>query len=125
MNKTILAIEKLSTRLSKIEKRLDKFENPKETKQEIPAKTIYWGETSQKEMNWEEAKRWCEEQGGRMPTLIELQQAYEDKVDGFKEDYYWSATEHNSTYAYYVNFTNGLTYLNNRTSASYVRCIRR
>jgi len=96
-----------------------------ETKQEITAKTLIWGETSKEPMTWEEAKEWCEEQGGRMPTLIELQQAYEDKVDGFKEDYYWSATEHNSTYAYYVNFTNGLTYLNNRTSASYVRCIRR
>ena len=95
-----------------------------ETKQEITAKTLIWGETSKEPMTWEEAKEWCEEQGGRLPTRLELQQAYEDKVEGFKENCYWSATENNRAFAYYVNFYNGNTYFFDKTFAPYVRCVR-
>ena len=52
-----------------------------EIKHEIPGKTIYWGEEAPREMNWYEAKEWCEEQGGRLPTRLELLQAYEDVED--------------------------------------------
>lgn len=129
MNETILAIEKLSTRISKIEKMLEQKgksddKSIKETKHEIPVKTLIWGESSKEKMTWEEAKKWCEEQGGRMPTRLELLQAYEDKVEGFKEDLYWSATESNSTFAYYVNFNYGGTYLFYKTFAYYVRVIK-
>ena len=93
--------------------------------QKIPAQTLEWGETSPTEMTWYEAKKWCEEQGGRMPTRIELLQAYEDNVEGFVANNYWSATEYNSTYAYDVNFDDGNTNCDNKTNAYYVRCVRR
>jgi hypothetical protein len=93
--------------------------------QTIPAKTLEWGLISPTEMNWEDAKKWCEEQGGRMPTKLELLHAYEDRIDGFKEDNYWSATEYNSTVAYFVNFTYGFAIYAVKTNAYYVRCVRR
>jgi len=92
------------------------------TIQEIPAKTLKWGKSSDKEMNWSEAKDWCEKQGGRLPTLIELLQAYED-VDGFKKDYYWSATEYSATLAWGVNFSTGGPDLDGESNAYYVRCV--
>jgi len=117
-------IKKLDTIMAYIQLQ-PKEEKTKTTKHEIPAKTIYWGESSKKEMTWEEAKEWCEKQGGRLPTLIELQQAYADKVEGFVALHYWSATEPSSTLAYLVYFSSGTTLYNNKTYACYVRCIRR
>jgi len=52
---------------------------------------------------------WCEEQGGRLPTLVELSQAREE-VDGFIASSYWSATEANANTAYNVYFSNCTTY---------------
>jgi hypothetical protein len=92
------------------------------TKQTIPEKTIYWGETAEEELDWEEAKDWCEEQGGRLPTKIELLQAYEE-VDGFIASLYWSATEANANTAYNVYFSNCTTYYANKTNAFNVRCV--
>ncbi len=96
--------------------------------QEIPAKTLTWGKTSDKELNWKEAKYWCEKQGGRLPTLIELQEAYADeKIRGSFQPvgYYWSSTETSANYAYYVNFLNGLTdYGAKAYTYLYVRCVR-
>jgi len=92
------------------------------TKQTIPEKTIYWGETAEEELDWEEAKDWCESQGGRLPTLVELLEAYEN-VDDFIASNYWSATEFNSTNAYYVNFFNCTTNFNYKTFTYSVRCV--
>ena len=92
------------------------------TKQTIPEKTIYWGETADKEMNWEDAKEWCESQGGRLPTLVELLEAYEN-VDDFLASNYWSATEFLSTYAWSVHFNNDYPDFSNKTNAYYVRCV--
>ena len=60
------------------------------TVQKIPAKTLEWGNASEKELTWKEAKEWCKQQGDgwRMPTRIELLQAYEDN---------WSSTEVSGT----------------------------
>jgi len=92
------------------------------TKQTIPEKTIYWGETADKEMNWKDANDWCESQGGRLPTLVELLEAYEN-VDDFVASNYWSTTEYSSTLAWNVNFYNGYTYNFYKTNAYYVRCV--
>jgi len=96
-------------------------EQKKQRVKQTTEKTIYWGETADKEMNWDEANDWCEEQGGRLPTRLELLQACE--VDGFLASFYWSATEYSSTYAWYVGFSNGSTYNNFKTSVLYVRCV--
>jgi len=103
-------------------KEADKLVSKVRVEQTIPEKTIYWGETAEKEMTWEEAKDWCTEQGGRLPTKNELLQAHKD-VDGFLSSYYWSATEYGSTAAYGVNFSECATYYYSKTIASYVRCV--
>ena len=103
-------------------KEADKFVGKERTKQIIPEKTIYWGETAEKDMNWEDAKEWCEAQGGRLPTLVELLEAYEN-VDDFIASYYWSATESGSTDAYSVNLSNCTTLNYDKTSADNVRCV--
>jgi len=112
-DEAIAFVEKL------IKEKLEQQKKPR-TKQTIPEKTIYWGETSAEEMDWEEANDWCEEQGGRLPTLIELLQA---NPDYFVASYYWSATEFTSLFAYYVNFSNCTTFFNFKTNALNVRCV--
>lgn len=95
--------------------------------QEIPAKKLVWGKVADRKMDWNEAVRWCKDQGGRLPTQIELLQAYEDKVEGFgQEVYYWSATTVSvyATSAWYVSMSVGSTYGYYKTNASNVRCIR-
>ena len=87
-------------------KEADKFVSKQKIKQTITTeKTIYWGETADKEMKWEDAKAWCEEKGGRLPTLKELKKAYEDKVKGFSTGLYWSSTPYFSLDAHYVKFS--------------------
>ncbi len=97
------------------------------TKQIIKEKTLEWGDVSSEEMSWEDAKKWCEEQGGRLPTSVELLQAYTDKVGGFAPaDYFWSATAYTGykNLAMDVNFGNGSVDAYYKTSGVYVRCVR-
>ena len=94
------------------------------TTQQIPAKTIIWGETADKKMGWEEAKKWCEEQGGRLPTRVELLQAVKEKVKGFKLGYYWSSTEVYSILAWDVDFDFGCVDIDVKDVDYYVRCVR-
>jgi len=89
---------------------------------ETQDKTI-WGESSKVEMTLDEAKKWCEEQGGRLPKLWELLKAFEDKEEGFASNTYWSSTENSASYAYNVYFNFGPTSYNYKTSNLYVRCI--
>ena len=91
--------------------------------QSIPTKKLEWGQTSVKEMEWDDAKKWCEIFGYRMPTMIELLQAHEDNVSGFTDDYYWSATEYSATNAWYVNMSSGSA-INGKIYSFYVRCVR-
>ena len=87
-------------------------------------KTIYWGETAEEEMKQEDGNEWCEEKGGRLPTLKELEKAYEYKVEGFDpKRRYWSSTPYFFYFAYFVRFSdcnsgNGLSSL-----TCSVRCV--
>jgi len=92
--------------------------------QKIPAKVLRWGETCEKTLTWEAAKKWCEEQGGRLPTIVELLQAYEDKIEGFAADNYWSSVENYAAFAYNVNFSGGSVANFNKTCANRVRCVQ-
>ena len=92
--------------------------------QSIPAKKLEWGPTSKKEFTWNDAKKWCEMLGYRIPTRIELIQAYEDNVSGFTDDYYWSATEHGATLAWNVNMSSGSADDDGKIYSYYVRCVR-
>jgi len=92
-------------------------------KQEIIAKTIWWGKISEKPMSWEDAEIWCKEQGGRLPTRVELLQAFEDGVDGFKLDYYWSSTEYGTGGTWKQAFISGERGGTDKGSNAYVRCV--
>lgn len=96
--------------------------------QEIPAKRLEWGKVSDKEMNWNEATRWCESQGEgwRLPTRIELLQAFDDKIKGFSGSTFWSSTENynNTAYAWVVTLYSGYTYNITKVTSYYVRCVR-
>jgi hypothetical protein len=71
----------------------------------------------------------CADQGNgwRLPTQKELQQAY---IDGAywnltqPSNYFWSATENSSTYAWNVHLTNGNTNATFKTNTYQVRCVR-
>ncbi len=99
--------------------------NEEWTLQEIPAKKIEWGKTANREMNWEEAKNWCEKQGGRLPTIVELMEAYHGGIEGFEEDFYWSSSEVSASHACTLDFGNGNVYsYSSKSLSSQVRCVR-
>jgi len=104
-------------------KEKDKSSN---TIMEIPYQKLEWGKTCDKELNWEDAKKWCEEQGEgwRLPTRFELLEAYEQKVSGFTANGYWSSTEYSSDSAWNQYFYNGYQDTGSKYSRYYVRCIR-
>ena len=93
---------------------------------EIPAQKLEWGKTCEKQLNWEDAKEWCAKQGNgwRLPTKIELLEAYEQKIDGFTTFYYWSSTEFISNGAWNEDFANGSQYNDDKSYGNDVRCIR-
>ena len=112
--------------IKKAYKFIEKRTEQEKVIQAIPAKFLEWGETSEEEMTWQEAKDWCKEQGGRLPTQIELLQAYKDGVK-FPKEFFWSSTEYyiNSGYAWYVYLSYGsTTHFDKTTSSYYARCVR-
>ncbi len=64
--------------------------------------------------------------GWHLPTRTELELLYEQKtvVGGFAGTYYWSATESDSSYAWYQYFSVGLQYDDYKTSSYGVRAVR-
>ena len=103
-------------------------EIPEIIKQSIPAKELEWGAVSDKEMNWEEAKKWCETQGEgwRLPTRAELIQAFDECILPSSGSIFWSSTEvyNNPAYAWNVYLSNGFTTTNGKTNGFYVRSCR-
>jgi hypothetical protein len=97
-------------------------------KQEIAGKTLEWGDVAPKGMTWEEAETWCVEQGGRLPTSIELLTALEQRVEGFRNGEYWSVTPYMPTRypnsVMYVCFYSGYLSYTDKTYVYDVRCVR-
>jgi hypothetical protein len=85
-----------------------------------------------KEMNWEDAKKECENLGSgwRLPTKDELNILFQnkDKIGGFSSTNYWSSTEDvNVNLMFYQDFDNGGQYYNpkyDKNGTYYVRAIR-
>lgn len=104
-------------------KEKDKSSN---TIMEIPYQKLEWGKTCDKELSWKDAKKWCKEQGKgwRLPTRLELLEAFEYKISGFSTDPYWSSTEYSSYGAWYQYFYNGNQNTYSKYNGLYVRCIR-
>ena len=122
MNKETIELIK---RIEKLEEKTKEIKLTDWILQEIPAKHLEWGKTSEVEMNWQEAKDWCEKQGGRLPTIVELMEAYHGKIGGFKDDFYWSSSESSATGPFFLGFDGGSvsTYFA-KSNAYYVRCVR-
>jgi len=83
------------------------------------------------EMTWEEAKAYCEEQGGRLPECWEMVKAVDenyDEIQKLTEDspasYFWSATESSGSVAWRVVLTSGSTSVNFKTIATHLRAVR-
>jgi hypothetical protein len=80
-------------------------------------------------MTWEEAIDYAKSlgDGWRLPTRGELCDAYDNFVDGFKKNYYWSSSTYaqGTSSAWLVSFTTGGVYgLDKTTNVFYVRCVR-
>jgi hypothetical protein len=97
-------------------------------KQTIPAKTLEWGAVSDTEMSWKAAKKWCAKQGEgwRLPTRVELLQAFDEGILTEDDRWFWSSTEayNNAASAWFMSLSYGYTSSNTKVSLTYVRCVR-
>ena len=96
-------------------------------------KTLQFGKTADKKMNWLEANDYCKSRGKgwRLPTIEELiscidYSKHNPASKDFKSDYYWTSTTSvvNSDNAWVVHFSYGNVYYLNKTSSNYVRPVR-
>lgn len=73
---------------------------------------------SEKRLNFDEAQQFCQDTGGRCPTIDELTGIYlnKDKINAalsaanlpiLKEYYYWSSTEYNNYNAWVLRMSDG------------------
>jgi hypothetical protein len=95
-----------------------------------------WGKSSDKAMNFNAAKEYCEKEGGRLPTVGELQtildrSMYNPTADknifkDVKSEWYWTSTKYagNSSCSWCVSFSLGNVYFILECLVSYVRAVR-
>ena len=87
---------------------------------------------AEKEMTWDDAKKYCEDKGMRLPDFDELHLIYALRKDinkvlveaggePLKEDIYWSGTENYRSTARYVYFYGGYAGSNIKCSGYTVR----
>jgi hypothetical protein len=67
---------------------------------------LEWNKTESNIKTWDEAKA-LEVDGWRLPTQVELKNAYGTKKEGFYTDFYWSSKSNGKNYAYAVNLKDG------------------
>ena len=69
---------------------------------------LEWKDTESEQMNWYEAKD-LEKGSWRLPTRIELLNAFDTNIEGFNKVYYWSLSDYikDIGYAWLVNFNYG------------------
>jgi hypothetical protein len=86
---------------------------------------LEWKDPEPNEMSWDEAKE-LEKNGWRLPTRAELVDAYDNQIEGFLSDYYWSSSTYtqNTGTAWYVGFSYGFVDFSNKTYYYYVRLCR-
>lgn len=79
-------------------------------------------------ISWEETKDYLKrfENEWRLPTLMEMQQAFNDKTEGFKETLYWSSEEKpENESVYFFDFYQGVISFCGTTSKLFVRLIKK
>jgi hypothetical protein len=79
------------------------------------------------ELDWQEAKEWCDSVGGELPNRQVLLACYlnDDIKAEFAAGDYWSSTEFSATYAWFQYFTNGYHYNGNKAYSLYVRAVKK
>jgi formylglycine-generating enzyme required for sulfatase activity len=98
---------------------------------------IEWGPSSSKTVSWEDAKKYAAEQGGRLPTIKELQSLVDyDRHspaidmqffnDTKMDNWYWTSTEVDGyiAFAWNVSFNYGYTGSTIKSHYYYVRPVR-
>ena len=85
------------------------------------------GQEADEELNWADAKAWCQSVGGELPPRDILLQCYmnEDIKLLFRKDWYWSGTEFLATGAWKQNFGNGNQASTYIAYNIYVRAVRK
>ncbi|WP_418671872.1 hypothetical protein [Alistipes putredinis] len=83
---------------------------------------------------WRDGRKWCEKNGGTLPSLAQLAILYEffEEINTSLRDqggtelsrtFYWSSSESYSSYAWYVSFGSGGMYGNGKFGAGRVRAV--
>ena len=85
------------------------------------------GQEADEELNWADAKAWCQSVGGELPPRDILLQCYmnEDIKLLFRKDWYWSGTEFHAATAWFQGFGNGYQDDGSKTTSYYVRAVRK
>lgn len=89
---------------------------------------------SEERLNFDEAQQFCQDAGGRCPTIDELTGIFlnKDKINAalsaanlpeLKESWYWSSTEYDGDYAWTLRMSDGYRYNYVKTNyyCNYVR----
>ena len=101
---------------------------------EIPHKFIIYKHDIKEECDWWDGKKACEDIFCRMPTCKELLVISENKKEidelmkehggePLKDEYYWSSSESNYKYAWYVRPSDGYVYYDYKYTSKPVRCV--
>lgn len=79
-------------------------------------------------MTWNKANEYADSLGNgwRLPTIKELEEAYDSKIEGFQSFNYWSSIKYvqNTNYVWNVDFGNGFVDFNDETDDFFVRCVK-
>lgn len=76
------------------------------------------------EVEWEEAKTFATEQGGRLPNRQEGALLYANLKYQFEEDWYWLADEHSSGSAWFQYFSDGYQGYGDKYDDNLARAVR-
>ena len=76
------------------------------------------------EVEWEEAKTFAAEQGGRLPNRQEGALLYANLKEDFDADWYWLADEHSSVYAWIQGFSYGNQFYDDKDHYYLARAVR-
>jgi hypothetical protein len=86
--------------------------------------------STESQLTWDEARMYCfslkvdGKVGWRLPTKQELDEIYQSEND-FEKHWYWSSTENNGGYAWFLSFSGGNQYNAGKSNGRlYVRAIR-
>ena len=84
------------------------------------------GPEAPEEMNWNDAREWCQSIGGELPPRDVLLQCYinESTKPLFKTAWYWSSPDFDATTAWIQTFPSGYQGTSFKTTSNYVRAVQ-